>query len=190
MLDTDTKEHQARQRQKNSPYKSLQQNIDPSDSPSTPSTLLPRFPESFETPVKSDKRNFSDTSFGAVSADATPVKSDKRNFSDTSFGAVSADATPVKSDKRNFSDTSFGAVSAETTPVKSDKRNFSDTSFGTVSAETTPVKLKKPEAYVQSLQNTFVNTIVLELWYGQIDVPWAKGRHMFLTYDKYFTATF
>jgi hypothetical protein len=75
------------------------------------------------------------------------------------------------------------------TPVNA-KRNFSDTSFGAESTETTPTKLTQPEAHVQSLQNTFVNVIMRRLWSrGQLDVPWAEGRQMFLTYDKYFPLT-
>jgi hypothetical protein len=64
------------------------------------------------------------------------------------------------------------------------KRKISDTSFETHSTETTPTKLVQPEAKVQSLQNTFVNTIINKLWYGKIDIPWARGRHMFLTYTE------
>jgi len=62
------------------------------------------------------------------------------------------------------------------------KRKISETSFGTCSTETTPNKLMHPEAKVQSLQNKFVDAIINRLWWGQIDIGWAKGRHMFLTY--------
>jgi hypothetical protein len=75
------------------------------------------------------------------------------------------------------------------TPVNA-KRNFSDTSFGTKSTETTPTKLTQPEAHVQSLQNSFVKEIMRRLWSGaQLKVPWAEGRRMFLTYDKYYPLT-
>ena len=70
------------------------------------------------------------------------------------------------------------------------KRKISDTSFGTGSTETTPTKLVHPEAKVQSLQNTFVKTMINKLWLGNIDVPWAKGRHMFLTYSEFSPASF
>lgn len=65
------------------------------------------------------------------------------------------------------------------------KRKISDTSFGTRSTESTPNKLCHPEAKVQSLQNAFVNTIITKLWSGRIDIPWAQGRHMFLTYSEF-----
>lgn len=66
------------------------------------------------------------------------------------------------------------------------KRNFSDTSFGNRSTETTPKKLSQLEAKVQSLQNTFVTTMINKLWLGSIDMPWVKGRCMFMTYAPYF----
>lgn len=65
------------------------------------------------------------------------------------------------------------------------KRKISDTSFGSQSTDTTPTKLDQPEAKVQSLQNKFVDAIITKLWFGQIDVGWAEGRHMFLTYSEY-----
>jgi hypothetical protein len=135
MLDTDTKEHQAREQQKNSQHKSSPQKAPTpvissntstppviSSITSTPPPHHPRFPQSFETPANPNKRN------------------------------------------------------------------FSDTSFGTKSTETTPTKLTQPEAHVQSLQNTFVNIIMRTIWSaGQINIPWAEGRRMFLTYDKYYS---
>ena len=65
------------------------------------------------------------------------------------------------------------------------KRKISETSFGTRSTETTPTKLVHPEAKVQSLQNKFVDTIINKLWLGKIDVSWAKGRRMFLSYSEF-----
>jgi hypothetical protein len=62
------------------------------------------------------------------------------------------------------------------------KRNISDTSFGSLSTDTTPKKLSQLEAKIQSLQNTFVTTIINTLWLGNIDMPWVKGRYMFMTY--------
>src|SRR5439155_5578327 len=32
--------------------------------------------------------------------------------------------------------------------------------------------------------NTFVKIIINTLWLGKVDVPWVKGRHMFLTYTE------
>lgn len=66
------------------------------------------------------------------------------------------------------------------------KRKTSETSFGTKSTETTPHKLDHPEAKVQSLQDKFVTTIITDLWWGQVNIPWAQGRHLFLTYTEYF----
>jgi hypothetical protein len=66
------------------------------------------------------------------------------------------------------------------------KRNFSDTSFRSQSTETTLKKLSQLEAKVQSLQNTFVTTMINKLWLGSIDMPWVKGRYMFMTYSPYF----
>jgi len=65
------------------------------------------------------------------------------------------------------------------------KRKVSDTSFGSRSTETTPTKLDHPEAKVQSLQDRFVSTIIAKVWWGKIDITWAQGRHMFLTYTEY-----
>ena len=65
------------------------------------------------------------------------------------------------------------------------KRKISETSFGTRSTDSTPNKLVQAEAKVQSLQNTFVQTIINELWFGKIVIPWAQGRHMFLTYTEF-----
>ena len=65
------------------------------------------------------------------------------------------------------------------------KRKISDTSFGTQSTETTPGRMVQPEAKVQSLQDKFVTTIIKKVWWGQIDVPWAQGRHLFLTYTEF-----
>ena len=65
------------------------------------------------------------------------------------------------------------------------KRKISQTSFGTRSTETTPNKLVHAEAKVQSLQNTFVNTIIDKLWFGKIIIPWVQGRNMFLTYTEF-----
>jgi hypothetical protein len=66
------------------------------------------------------------------------------------------------------------------------KRNVSDTSFGRRSTDTTPKKLSQLEAKVQSLQNTFMTTMVNKLWLGSIDMPWVKGRYMCMTYSPYF----
>lgn len=65
------------------------------------------------------------------------------------------------------------------------KPKISETSFGTRSTESTPNKLVHAEAKVQSLQNIFVQTIINELWFGKVVIPWAQGRHMFLTYAEF-----
>ena len=64
------------------------------------------------------------------------------------------------------------------------KRKISQASIEELSTETTPHKLLQPEAKVQSLQDTFVHTIINELWASQVEIPWAKGRHMFMTYTE------
>jgi hypothetical protein len=64
------------------------------------------------------------------------------------------------------------------------KRKLSQTSIETRSTETTPAKLVQPEDKVQSLQHTFINNIVDHLWLGEVGIPWAKGRRMFLTYTE------
>jgi len=70
------------------------------------------------------------------------------------------------------------------TPDK--KRPISQTSFEAQSTETTPNKLAQPEAKVQALQDSFARTIINQLWFGQIGIPWARGRKMFLTYTEFF----
>jgi len=68
------------------------------------------------------------------------------------------------------------------TPQK--KREFSGSSMGQRSTETTPKKWIRSEAKVQSLLNTFVNTLVHKLWFGNIEMPWVQGRYMFMTYSE------
>jgi hypothetical protein len=79
--------------------------------------------------------------------------------------------------------TSFECTSFERTP--NNKRKVSETSFGTRSTETTPAKLDHPEAKVQSLQDTFVHTIIAKVWWGRVDITWAQGRRLFLTYTEF-----
>ena len=69
--------------------------------------------------------------------------------------------------------------------VNHNKRKLRDTSFGNKSTETTPTKLKQPEPNVQFLQDTFINRLLNKLWDGQVSIPWARGRFMFLTYSEY-----
>ena len=68
------------------------------------------------------------------------------------------------------------------TPQK--KRDLSGSSVGQQSTETTPIKWTQPETKVQTLLNTFVKTLVNGLWYGNIDMPWVKGRYMYMTYNE------
>jgi hypothetical protein len=65
------------------------------------------------------------------------------------------------------------------------KRKVSDKSFEAESTETTPHKLDHPEAKVQSLQDEFEKTFIRHIWWGEVDVSWAQGRRMFLTYSEY-----
>jgi len=64
------------------------------------------------------------------------------------------------------------------------KRKLSQTSIETQSTEMTPAKLVQPEDKVQALQHMFINNIVDHLWLGEVGIPWAKGRRMFLTYTE------
>lgn len=77
-----------------------------------------------------------------------------------------------------------GAMDPPVTATTTTKRKVSDSSFGTKSTENTPTKLVHPEAKVQSLQDIFVSTVLKKLWWGHINVDWAKGRHMILTYAE------
>jgi hypothetical protein len=55
------------------------------------------------------------------------------------------------------------------------KRKISDTSFGSRSNETTPLKLVQAEVKVQALQDTFIKTIINNLWFGEVPVFWVRG---------------
>jgi hypothetical protein len=92
-------------------------------------------------------------------------------------------ATTTSTEPAESSTTQARFPSSFETP--NNKRKISETSFGTRSTETTPNKLVHPEAKVQSLQNTFVNTVIDKLWIGKIGIPWAQGRRMFLTYTEF-----
>lgn len=72
-----------------------------------------------------------------------------------------------------------------TSPAK--KRNISDTTDSTMpsnSTETTPKKMCHPETKVQSLQNKFMEALINTIWMGEVVIPWAQGRKMFLSYDE------
>jgi hypothetical protein len=111
---------------------------------------------------------------------------------------VPSTSTPPINITPSSSESPFTKISRPSTPpydqpryptnieTPANKRNFSDTSFGNRSTETTPKKLSQLEAKVQSLQNTFVTTMINKLWLGSIDMPWVKGRRMFMTYAPYF----
>lgn len=71
----------------------------------------------------------------------------------------------------------------KTAPSTPQKRNISDTSFGGRSPNTTPKKLKKPETYVQHLQNTLVSDIFEALYdRDNVRIDWARGRDLRLFY--------
>ena len=91
--------------------------------------------------------------------------------------------TASSSQSETLPHTQYRSPTLYETP-KSNKRKVSDTSFGTHSTESTPNKLLHAESKVQALQNIFVKTIINKLWQGAIDVPWVKGRHMFLNYNE------
>jgi hypothetical protein len=94
----------------------------------------------------------------------------------------------VASDGADFSTPSARPLSqpppSYSTPSK--KRPISQTSFDAHSTESTPNKLVQPEVKVQALQNTFVRTVINQLWLGDIPIRWASGRKMFLTYTEFF----
>lgn len=72
-----------------------------------------------------------------------------------------------------------------TSPTK--KRNISETTDSTMpsnSTETTPKKMYHPETKVQSLQNKFMEALINTIWMGEVVIPWAQGRKMFLSYDE------
>jgi hypothetical protein len=71
------------------------------------------------------------------------------------------------------------------TPTK--KRNISETTDSTIptrSTESTPKKMYHPEAKVQSLQNKLMDALIGRIWVGDVAIPFAKGRKMFLTYSE------
>jgi hypothetical protein len=121
------------------------------------------------------KHKFKHTSAAVHAATTVPVVTVEHDQNPSSGGRPS---TP----QSRFAESSF-----ETPELK---RKISDTSFGLRSTETTPPKLAKPEASVQDLQNKFVETIINKVWRGQIDVPWAQGRKMFLDYYPYPSTVF
>ena len=71
-------------------------------------------------------------------------------------------------------------------PSTPQKRNVSDASIGGRSPNTTPKKLKKPETYIQNLQNTLVNDLLRANYgHGIIRVDWPRGRDLHLFYQPY-----
>ena len=106
-----------------------------------------------------------------VASDSLP--SDARQPDDTQILPP-----PLQTSDRPRFPTSF-------TPTK--KRNISDTTDSTMpsnSTETTPKKMYHPETKVQSLQNKFMESLINIIWMGEVVVPWAQGRKLFLSYDE------
>lgn len=73
---------------------------------------------------------------------------------------------------------------APSTPV-GNNRVLSLESLGSSSTETTPTKINHPEPLTQNLQNVLIQTLINEVWLGGADVPWARGRRMYLDYRPY-----
>jgi len=69
-----------------------------------------------------------------------------------------------------------------TVTVTPKKRNISETSFGAAFTEMTPTKLTKPEPHIQQLQNTLVEDILVHVYSGDVPVPWAQERSLYLNY--------
>ena len=73
------------------------------------------------------------------------------------------------------------------TPV-GNKRVFSNEStesYGLSSTETTPTKISHAESLTQSLQNALIGSLINEVWFGGPEIPWARGRKMYLDYRPY-----
>jgi hypothetical protein len=65
------------------------------------------------------------------------------------------------------------------------KRTFSGESYGQQSTETTPQKMKHAEPLTQALQNTLIGTLLTQVWFGVVKIPWARNRKMYLNYRPY-----
>jgi hypothetical protein len=63
--------------------------------------------------------------------------------------------------------------------------NESTESYGLASTETTPTKITQAEALTQSLQNSLIESLINEVWYGGPAISWARGRKMYLDYRPY-----
>jgi hypothetical protein len=81
----------------------------------------------------------------------------------------------------------FALDNTSVTPI-GNKRVFSNEStesYGLTSTETTPTKIAQAEALTQSLQNALIGLLINEVWFGGPDIPWARGRKMYLDYRPY-----
>lgn len=95
--------------------------------------------------------------------------------SDSHFVQQSPPSPPV--------DLSYSSPSPAT-PI-GNKRIFSGESYGHSSTETTPTKMVQAEAHIQSLQNTLVETLIGDIWMGEVDISWAQNRRMYMEYRPY-----
>ena len=103
------------------------------------------------------------------------------------FSHQEANSIPAqKTDERSSTPRSSQLRHQASSTTPDHKRKISETSLADHSTETTPQKLVQPEAKVQSLQNKFVDIILNKIWRGQIDISWAQGRRMFMSYAEYF----
>jgi hypothetical protein len=74
--------------------------------------------------------------------------------------------------------------SSPTTPPPN-KRVFSGESYGQQSTETTLQKMNHAEPLTQALQNALIGILLTQVWFGEVQIPWARNRKMYLDYRPY-----
>jgi hypothetical protein len=117
----------------------------------------------------------------ARSQSASPQKKAK-----VSNSQENADITPLDKDLLPMPTPSEIVLegSSPSTPPPN-KRIFSGESYGQQSTETTPQKMKHAEPLTQALQNTLIGTLLTQVWFGAVKIPWAQNRKMHLDYRPY-----
>ena len=120
----------------------------------------------------------------ADSEESQSLEREKRAFS--SQAIYESTLIPASESSTTFISTSAPHFHSSSYRTPDKKRKASQSSFEVHSTETTPNKLIQPEAKVQALQNSFVKNIINHLWFGEINIQWARGRRMFLTYTEFF----
>jgi len=109
------------------------------------------------------------------SQDLEKEKGKQRPQVSYNFSSTESPSTPRSSKPRY-------PISYET--PDNNKRKASEASLENRSALTTPTKLLQPEAKIQALQTYFIEVILNRVWGGHIDVHWARGRQMHLSYHE------